>query len=68
MSETTTFRVAGMTCAHCVSSVTEELTDIDGVLGVEVVLESGEVTVTSSAPLERAVVESAVAEAGYALA
>jgi copper chaperone len=67
VSETATFRVAGMTCAHCVSSVTEELTEIDGVLGVEVVLGSGEVTVTSEAPLERAAVEAAVTEAGYAL-
>ncbi|MCW2843732.1 MAG: heavy metal transporter [Nocardioides sp.] len=67
MSGTATFRVAGMTCAHCVSSVTEELTGIDGVLGVEVALESGEVTVTSTAPLERAAVEAAVTEAGYAL-
>jgi copper chaperone len=67
MSQTASFRVAGMTCAHCVSSVTEELTELDGVLDVEVVLDTGEVTVTSTAPLERAAVEAAVTEAGYAL-
>ncbi|MCW2794342.1 MAG: heavy metal transporter [Nocardioides sp.] len=68
MSLDATFRVVGMTCAHCVASVTEEIAEIDGVQGVEVVLESGAVTVTSTTPLERAVVEAAVTEAGYALA
>ena len=68
MSETTTWTVTGMTCGHCVASVTEELEEIDGVEAVDVVLETGAVTVTSNTPLERATVEAAVAEAGYALA
>jgi copper chaperone len=68
MSRAATFRVVGMTCAHCVASVTEEIAEIDGVQDVEVVLESGAVTVTSTTPLERAVVEAAVTEAGYTLA
>jgi copper chaperone len=67
MSATTTWRVTGMTCAHCVASVSEELSDLDGVESVDVVLASGEVTVTSATPLERAAVEAAVTEAGYAL-
>jgi copper chaperone len=72
MSETTAFTfegtVTGMTCGHCVASVTEEVAAIPGVDAVEVVLETGGLTVTSQAPLERAVVAEAVAEAGYALA
>jgi copper chaperone CopZ len=68
VSETTTWTVTGMTCGHCVASVTEELQEIDTVESVDVVLESGAVTVTSSTPLERATVEAAVTEAGYALA
>ena len=68
MSATTTWTVTGMTCGHCVASVTEELEEIDGVESVDVVLDSGAVTVTSSTPLERATVEAAVTEAGYALA
>jgi copper chaperone CopZ len=68
MSATTTWTVTGMTCGHCVASVTEELEEIDGVESVDVALESGTVTVTSSTPLERATVAAAVTEAGYALA
>ncbi len=56
-----------MTCGHCVASVTEEIAEIPGVESVEVVLESGLVTVTSSSALERAQVEEAVTEAGYTL-
>ncbi len=67
MSETTTWRVTGMTCGHCVASVTEEISEIPAVENVDVVLETGEVTVTSSAPLERSAVEAAVSEAGYVL-
>ena len=57
-----------MTCGHCVASVGEEISEIDGVEHVDVVLESGDVTVTSAAPLDRAAIEAAVSEAGYVLA
>ncbi|MCW2795066.1 cation transporter [Nocardioides sp.] len=67
MSETSTWHVTGMTCAHCVASVTEEIDEIDGVEDVQVVLDSGEVTITSTEPLDRAVVAAAVEGAGYAL-
>lgn len=68
MSNTSTYTVAGMTCGHCVASVTEEVQEIAGVEDVDVVLESGSLTVTSSQPLDDAAVRSAVEEAGYALA
>ncbi|MFC4787364.1 cation transporter [Nocardioides sp. MAHUQ-72] len=68
MSTQSTWTVTGMTCGHCVASVSEEVAEIDGVEDVDVVLETGTVTVTSAAPLDRAAVEAAVAEAGYALA
>ncbi len=67
MSETSTWHVSGMTCGHCVSSVTEEISELDGVESVDVVLETGAVTVTSATPLERDAVQAAVTEAGYAL-
>jgi copper ion binding protein len=67
MSTTSTWHVTGMTCGHCVASVTEEIGEIEGVEDVQVVLESGEVSVTSAAPLDRATVAAAVEEAGYAL-
>lgn len=68
MTETQTYTVAGMTCGHCVASVTEEISEIPGVESVDVVLDSGAVTVTSSQPLEQQAVRAAVEEAGYQLA
>ena len=64
---TTTYIVSGMTCGHCVASVTEEVSTLDGVTGVEVDLASGKVTVTSAALLAEADVRAAVDEAGYQL-
>lgn len=63
--------VSGMTCSHCVSSVTEELTAIDGVENVTVDLNAGgtsRVTIHSAAPIDAVSVKAAVEEAGYALA
>ena len=62
---TSTYTVSGMTCAHCVASVTEEVREIPGVDDVQVELASGRLTVTSDAPLDPALVRSAVEEAGY---
>ncbi|GAA3249746.1 heavy-metal-associated domain-containing protein [Pseudonocardia petroleophila] len=66
MSETT-YTVTGMTCDHCVASVTEEITEIDGVTAVAVDLPTGAVTVTSDASVDEARVRAAVEEAGYRL-
>ena len=71
MSENTiTLNITGMTCAHCVSSVTEELRDVAGVSNVSVELNVGGAsvaTVTTTAPIEPVVLEAAVEEAGYTL-
>jgi copper ion binding protein len=63
-----TYTVTGMTCAHCVASVTEEVGAVDGVTGVAVDLPTGAVTVTSAEPVDEARVRAAVEEAGYRLA
>jgi copper chaperone len=68
MSQTQTYTVTGMTCGHCVASVTEEVSEIPGVEHVDVVLETGAVTVTSPQPVDDAAVRAAVEEAGYQLA
>ena len=65
---TDTYTVSGMTCGHCVSSVTEEVSGLPGVTDVQVELDSGRVTVTSDAPLTEDEVRAAVEEAGYSLA
>ena len=62
---TTTYTVKGMTCGHCVSSVTEEVTEVPGVTGVEVDLATGLVTVDSDGPVDSAAITAAVKEAGY---
>lgn len=67
MSQTSTYTVTGMTCGHCVSSVTEEVQEIPGVENVDVVLETGAVTITSAEPIDEAAVRAAVEEAGYQL-
>ena len=65
---TATYIVSGMTCGHCVSAVTEEVTAVPGVTGVDVDLASGRLTVTSDAPVDESAVRAAVDEAGYELA
>ena len=68
MSDTSNYTVTGMTCAHCVASVTEEVQEIPGVENVDVVLETGTLTVTSSQSLDDDAVRAAVEEAGYRVA
>ena len=64
---TTSYTVAGMTCGHCVSAVTSEVSRIPGVTDVQVDLTAGTVTVTSDAALDEASVAAAVDESGYEL-
>ena len=64
---TTTYSVDGLTCGHCVSAVTAELSALDGVERVEVELAAGgtsTVVVASAAPLAEAAVLEALDEAG----
>ncbi|MCW2721834.1 MAG: hypothetical protein QOG20_3331 [Pseudonocardiales bacterium] len=61
------YTVTGMTCAHCVASVSEEIGEIEGVSDVRVDLPTGAVTVVSTHPIDDAQVREAVAEAGYEL-
>ncbi len=62
-----TYKVSGMTCGHCVSTVTSEVTKIAGVESVDVKLESGEVDVTSASAIDDAQIKAAVEEAGFEL-
>ena len=65
---TATYTVVRMTCGHCVNAVTEEVSQLPGVTGVDVDLASGGLTVTSDAPVEESAVRAAVEEAGYEVA
>lgn len=65
---TATYTVTGMTCGHCVQSVTEEVSEVHGVTDVAVDLPTGKVTVTSEQPVPEDRIRAAVTEAGYELA
>ena len=61
------YTVQGMTCDHCVLSVTEEVSEIAGVAAVEVELASGRLTVAGNGFTDEEIA-TAVAEAGYEVA
>jgi len=64
----TTVNVSGMTCGHCVSSVSEELEALSGVEKIDVDLNAGgisTVTITSKEALSSSEIGEAIAEAGY---
>jgi copper chaperone CopZ len=64
------YLVDGMTCSHCVSSVTEEVSAIEGVEDVKVALNAGgssRIMVVSSKPIDTDAIRGAVTEAGYSL-
>lgn len=65
--QTEAYAVTGLTCGHCVQSVTSELEKLDGVSDVRVSLVGGgtsTVSVTSAKPLDDASVAAALDEAG----
>ncbi|MCW4181675.1 MAG: cation transporter [Candidatus Thiodiazotropha weberae] len=61
---TTTLKVTGMTCPHCVNNVQKALLDVPGVDRAEVALEEGTAVVSGSA--QAASLVQAVVDAGYA--
>lgn len=72
IDRTTTLKVTGLTCGHCVAHVTEELEALKGVKDVSVVLNKGGqsvVTVVSDVVLDDDALAEAIDEAGdYTLA
>lgn len=70
-TQVTSYGVDGMTCSHCVASVTDELNGLAGVQRVDVELVAGgvsRVTVASDTALDPDLVSAAIDEAGYQLA
>ncbi|AMT69430.1 MULTISPECIES: heavy-metal-associated domain-containing protein [Mycobacteriaceae] len=65
---TTTLKVSGMTCGHCVAAVREQVAAVPGVTGVQVDVATGTVTVTSTGALPAEALAAAIGAAGYALA
>jgi copper chaperone len=64
--ETTTLKIEGMSCEHCVQSVTKALQGVEGVSRAEVDLASGSAVVDlDAAKADIAQLRGAVDEAGY---
>ncbi len=66
-SDQRTYNVTGMSCEHCVAAVKAEVSELPGVSGVDVDLDSGVLVVRGSGVDDEAV-RSAVESAGYGLA
>ena len=64
MSETFTYSVPAMHCAHCALSIREEVSDVRGVEDVDVDLDSKVVTI-KGLELDDAALRAAIEEAGY---
>lgn len=63
-TDTFSYTVAGMSCAHCKAAVTEEVEQVSGVASVDVDLETKLVVVQGEGISDEAVRE-AIREAGY---
>lgn len=63
----TVFTVVGMTCNHCVNSVSEELLKINEVTDVKVDLKTGKVNLQSKSAISQSDIAAAISEAGYEL-
>jgi copper chaperone CopZ len=59
----TKLKVTGMTCMHCVGTVTKALENVPGVEKAEVSLETGQANVTGNAKMDSLL--AAVKEEGY---
>jgi copper chaperone CopZ len=64
VGDTITYAVPAIHCEHCARSIQEEVTEVPGVSGVEVHLESKTVQVSGES-LSDALVRAAIREAGY---
>ncbi|WP_329316914.1 heavy-metal-associated domain-containing protein [Streptomyces sp. NBC_01262] len=64
---TVTYTVTGMSCGHCESAVTKEVSALPGVTDIKADAKSGLLTVAAEGPLDDEAVRAAVDEAGYEL-
>ena len=60
-----TIKIKGMSCQHCVSSVTKALSAIAGIRDVKVSLEKGEATFTESSPVSKETIKDAITKIGF---
>ena len=63
-----TIKVKGMSCMHCVASVTKALAGIEGVTDVQVNLEKGEATFKEKKPVPQQTIKDAITRIGFEVA
>ncbi len=61
----TVIKVEGLKCPHCKAKVETAIKAIDGVKKAVASLETNEVTITSKKPIDKDVIITVVAEAGF---
>lgn len=61
----TTIKIKGMSCQHCVSSVTKALESIEGVSDVSVNLEASEATYTAEPSITTETIKEAINKTGF---
>jgi copper chaperone len=61
----TTVKVKGMSCQHCVASVTKALSEIAGISDVQVNLEKGEATFKEQSQVDEQIIKDAIARIGF---
>jgi copper chaperone len=64
LTETSVYNVPAIHCAHCVMSIREEVSEVEGVEDVAVDLDTKVVTISGQA-LDVVALRAAIAEAGY---
>jgi copper chaperone len=60
-----TIKVKGMSCQHCVASVTKALSEIEGITDVQVNLEKGEATFNEKSPVDGQTIKDAITKIGF---
>ncbi len=60
-----TIKIQGMSCQHCVMSVSKALNSIPGLRNVQVSLATGEATFENTQNISREKIRQAVEDAGY---
>ncbi|MDT0382134.1 heavy-metal-associated domain-containing protein [Streptomyces sp. DSM 42041] len=66
-AQKTVYRVSGMSCGHCKSTLTAALGELEVVQSVEVDVDAGQVTVTTGGAPDDALIAEIVDDAGYEL-
>jgi len=61
----TTLKVKGMSCQHCVMSMTKALGQLEGIKNVQVDLAKGEVRFDNTKEVASQRIEKAIEDAGY---